>query len=763
MNTFEPRQNTWNSRVRNLLKMNQDITECQHFSNGNIIFQKIFTSLKKVDTLLFLCLVGFVTLIPLIFYPQVKSTFTMPKLLILRWISLASILLLTYKMYTERSFSYLKTRFLNYLSFYAIAVLLSTIFSVQIYASLFGTYGRFVGIFTLLNFLYLPFLAINVIKTKKQLHALITISIGIAFALAVFGLMQKYSDPDTSKWGAVFQKIVGNSKYWTQDPTDRVFGTVGHSNHFGAYLSFHVMLALGMLLMLKNWWKRILLGFSAVIMVMTVFGTASRGALLGLVAGAAVFALFTLKIIWPKNEKKGYSILAAFVGMLLILFILRGFLLEKAKTLNVVQRSLETIQFMREGNIPDRVSWWYSSWEMFKDRPIFGQGLSTFSEVYNGYRRRDYRVPENIQDTTTPEYAHMEFFDILATQGIVGIVFYFLLIGSVLLLLAKSVWKGKKSDQWVHLGILTALITYLGQVLLSFGVITTLIFFWLFLGIGIVAVFLDRSEEVQEKKIALGKKTVLIIACGVLFLSLAGFYFAFRHFEAEYYFRQAKQESKLGNFQQAWIYYQKTIYLMPYEYVYFHDYAEDLFNVTSEYITRSSDEQVSTLEKNFYEIVGVFMRAIEISPKQPYLHANLGLAYLTVSDIYGQLHRKEDAKKLYELGVQEYKNSIELGKNNPIYPYTLGYAYYKLNEFENAIPYLQMALEIRDPMKNIYYLLASSYFQIGDKVKALEWVQKAQEDDSETAEEHQLFKDIVGAGTDIDPEIETEIDTRTNL
>lgn len=733
------------------------------------------TSLKKIDTLLFLCLVGLVTLIPLIFYPEVKSTFTMPKLLMLRWISFTSILLVTFKMYKERSFSYLQSGFLKYLGIYAVVAVLTTLFSVQIYASLFGTYGRFVGIFTLLNFLYLIFLAIHVIKTKKQLHALITISIGMAFALAIFGLMQKYSDPNTSKLGATFQRIVGDPKFWTQDPTDRVFGTIGHSNHFGAYLSFHVMLALGMLLMMKDWWKRMMLGFSAVIMVFTVFGTASRGALLGLVAGMMVFLFFTLKIIWPRN-KGGYVIVTIFIGMLLALFALRGPLLEKAKTLNVVQRSLETIQFMKDGNIPDRVSWWYSSWEMFKDHPFLGQGLSTFSEVYNGYRRKDYRAPGNIQDTTTPEYAHMEFFDILATQGIVGFFSYVLLVGSVLMLLAKAVWRGKKSNRWLHLGILAALITYLAQVLLSFGVITTLTFFYLFIGVGVAAVFLDAKEdelpavdplhlqskecfskvpyasshkkgrtkyEFQEKKIMLGGKTYFI-AFVILFFAIAGYYFSFRQFEAEYYFRQAKQQSKLGNFQQAWTYYQKTIYLMPYEYVYFHDYAEDLFTVTSKYITMKSDEEV--LNRNFVEVVGVYLRAIELSPFQPYLHANLGLAYLAISDIYSQLQRMDDARKLHEFGVEEYKTAIKLGKNNPIYAYTLGYAYHQLNEYANAIPYLQMALEIRDPMNNIYYLLASSYFHIGDKVKALEWIQKAREDDSETAEEHQLLKDIVDVG-----------------
>src|SRR5690606_4640907 len=78
--------------------------------------------------------------------------------------------------------------------------------------------------------------------------------------------------------------------------------------------------------------------------------------------------------------------------------------------LPIIDRTVATITAARDGIVPDRVSWWMSSLDMIAERPLLGFGLSTYRDVYNQFRRTDYRTLENngMQDIITPETAHNE-------------------------------------------------------------------------------------------------------------------------------------------------------------------------------------------------------------------------------------------------------------------------------------------------------------------------------------------------------------------
>ncbi|MBI5754911.1 O-antigen ligase family protein, partial [Candidatus Peregrinibacteria bacterium] len=433
-------------------------------------------SLKKYltpSTLLFAILLGISVVVAVIVNIEVKSSFNMPKLFALRLFTIAAIIISAYQMWRSGSFSYIKTRFNRYLAIYSIVIFFVTIFSVQIDASIIGTEGRFLGIITMFNFFLLAFLTMNTLTTRKRLIIFISVSTATAFLLAIYGLMQNASDIATyPRLAPIVQKIVGDPAHWTQDPTDRVFGTMGHANHFGAYLAFHIMLLGGLILTVKKWWAKILMAMAGLIMFSAVMTTESRGAIVALVAGIFIFAIFSAKIEWNGIKRWKWPILGLFVAMILVVGIFQGQIVEKVKNSGLGQRTIGTIQFLQAGNIPDRVSWWFSSFEMFADHPILGQGLSTYKDVYNLYRRLDYKVPGDEQDTTTPESTHMAYFNILAEQGIVGLTAYIFFIGFVVFTLGKFVWLSTTNISTYHsiiIGILAALTTYLVQVLMSFG------------------------------------------------------------------------------------------------------------------------------------------------------------------------------------------------------------------------------------------------------------------------------------------------------
>lgn len=674
------------------------------------------------SALLFTILLGISVVVAVIVNIEVKSAFNMPKLFALRLFTIAVMLVWAYQIWRHGSFSYIKTRFNRYIVTYGIAMLFSTIFSAQIYASIIGIEGRFLGIITMLNFFLLAFLTMNTLTTRKRLIIFISVSLSTAFLLAIYGLMQSVSNSEMyPRLAPIVQKVVGDPAHWTQDPTDRVFGTMGHANHFGAYLAFHIMLLGGLIATAKKWWAKIVLTIAGLVMIAAVTATASRGAMIALSAGIFVFAIFSAKIGWNGIKRWKWLILGAFGAMIIATGIFHGKIWDTAKNSGLGQRTIGTIQFLQSGNIPDRVSWWFSSFEMFADHPILGQGLSTYKDTYNLYRRLDYKVPGDEQDTTTPESTHMGYFNILAEQGIVGFTAYILLITFVLFALAKYAWRGNATTyQYISTSILAALAVYLTQVLMSFGEIATLTYFYMFLGVGMSTVFLAKEakgEPIPLQTIAFFKKKNLIAGALILF-SIIFLNFSWKQYRAEFFYRQAKKAFMAKDAQAAWANYQETINLRPWEYVYYTEFAEDIFAATLD----STD--LPTVEQNFQKIFELYEKAIKISGKQPYIRANYGLAYLTLADVYSQLSRPEEATALYERGIEEYQKAIEYGRNNPIYSYTLAQGLLKLSRFESAIEYYEIALKIREPFKDSYFGIAESYFGLGKYDKAREYAEK---------------------------------------
>ncbi|MBI2453205.1 O-antigen ligase family protein [Candidatus Peregrinibacteria bacterium] len=694
-------------------------------------------SLKKyltIENALFCCLLGFVVVIPFIFNREVNSVFVMPKLFALRIITLLSILLWTYKIWKENIWSFIKTRFNQYVLLYGVVSIITTVFSVQIWASILGDYGRFIGIFTVLNLLFLSFLALNVIQKESHLKILIIFSIVTAFLLSLYGLMQGYSDASISRFGEFFQKIVGDPQRWSQDPLKRVFGTLGHSNHFGAYLAFNAMLGLSFIFTTKKWWQRAVLLVMFVTMVAALLASASRGALGAFLVGILVFGIFFLRMNWQKIKKVSIVIIIVISVLFIGAFFLRKPLIEKASNLTLVKRTIENIQYIRQGNIPDRISWWLSSFEMFKDRPILGQGLSTYKDVFNAYRRTDYRVPYDIQDEITPESAHMEYINTLATQGVVGLLTYLMMIGYVVMALIKFVGKNNEEmdGRWIALGILTAIITHLTQVLLNFGVIPTLTFFHIFLGLGMAVVLKNKKEmhviNVKKKKIWI----LAIVMIGVV----TSFYFSLRNYRAEYFLGQANEALAKGNVQEAWQNYEAAVANGPHEYEYKVKFAEDIFEVT-----KQSDD-INVVETNFAKAIELFEEAIKIGRGMPHIQANAGLVYLTLADVYRQIGQTEKSQVFFEKGIEAYKKSLEKSGNNPLFSYTLAKALEFFGRYREASEYFEKTLEIRDPFRDTYTHLAINYHKLGDVEKTLEFGEKGLAQDPSNEEIKKVLQEI---------------------
>ena len=132
-----------------------------------------------------------------------------------------------------------------------------------------------------------------------------------------------------------------------------------------------------------------------------------------------------------------------------------------------------------------RTSMWKSSFPWIRDNALFGTGLDTIKFYFPKYRRPEYGKLEGGHNFT-PDRLHNEYLNTLATKGVLGFVsFYIVFIGGTIISLLLFIKKDATPQQFLIVGLIGGSLVYLGQVLFNFGVVATLIYFYLFLSLGV--------------------------------------------------------------------------------------------------------------------------------------------------------------------------------------------------------------------------------------------------------------------------------------
>ena len=171
------------------------------------------------------------------------------------------------------------------------AYLLSTLFSVVSRQSLWGSYQRLQGTFSMISYIVLFFLTLNALRNEKQWRRLQYTIILVSLPIALYGVIQHYG-LDPLPWGG--------------DTVQRVASSMGNSIFLAAWLIMAVPLTLERLMTATR--KMLLdergtstdalvagaLLFVLVIQLLAILFTQSRGPWIGLAMGLYVFGLLVL-------------------------------------------------------------------------------------------------------------------------------------------------------------------------------------------------------------------------------------------------------------------------------------------------------------------------------------------------------------------------------------------------------------------------------------------------------------------------------------
>ena len=154
----------------------------------------------------------------------------------------------------------------------------------------------------------------------------------------------------------------------------RIGSTFGHPNHFGSYVAPLTVWAWYFALAPGRW--RRLAGVAAGLpMAAAIVASGARGAILGMVAGAAVFLLLAVSARGPLARRRllAWGLAGAVIAIVAGAFFVAGVMPVPRGLSSRLTATFEVVQ---------RVYYWVVGWTMFAGHPLTGVGPGGFDRLF---------------------------------------------------------------------------------------------------------------------------------------------------------------------------------------------------------------------------------------------------------------------------------------------------------------------------------------------------------------------------------------------
>jgi putative inorganic carbon (HCO3(-)) transporter len=257
---------------------------------------------------------------------------------------------------------------------------------------------------------------------------------------------------------------------------ERVSGPIGEANDFAYVLAS--VLPFGVYLTLRDRRLRVLWALCSAVIVLALFGTLSRGALVG-VAAVVLWAVAT------RRTRIGGVVAGTIVvaGTLLLAFTLwRPLIDERLAAKSVVAQA----------NVDSREAYWSAAARMAADHPILGVGPGRFGEEASNYVLND---PINIDKPVV----HNSYLEVLAEGGVPTLIAFIALIFGSWRLLARARVRFRERDDRDGLRIVAATQASLVVAIVSANFLSVQITIPLWLLAGIAAVLAYQAAPPKRR------------------------------------------------------------------------------------------------------------------------------------------------------------------------------------------------------------------------------------------------------------------------
>lgn len=665
-------------------------------------------------------------LTPLTFLPSTSELFEFNKMVL---VYAATALIATawaIRMVLNKKFIIKRTILDIPLVLFLISQIISTVFSIDFYTSIFGYYTRFNGgLLSTICYLILYWAFVSNF-TKEYVVKLFKTMLASAVIVAIWGTLEHFG----VSLSCVLLRGEFNAACWVQDVQTRVFATFGQPNWLAAYLLALAPLTWAFALKAKTkkqYW--IYQGLNLLFFATLLF-TKSRSGILGLIFANILFwenKINTLKganfIMRPvliffaliarriprlpgisTGLNKSELQTARFYGKQLLIFhaIYLGLVLligtpwtpNLSQILNpqpqtkaeIVTQSGTVIELDGTESGTLRTIVWRGALELWKKYPLFGSGVETFA--YSYYQVR----PAVHNDTSEWDFlynkAHNEFLNYAANSGSFGLLSYMSIIAVFMVFIFKKIFHDKKSS-YFEISLLSGFSGLLVSNFFGFSTVATSLVFFLFPAMS-YALMTEKPDQVKQAS----KQNMLFF--GILLICAFLIFNIWKYWDADIQYAKAKRLLDTGQPEAALTSVDQAIYKNPYAAVYFDTKAHAYAMLAAESGDEEKSKQLASLAASTSE------KTVSLSPRNTNLIKSRSNLFVDLSSIDQQYLRQS---------IQTLLPLLEYAPTDPSIYYRIGLNLATDGHEEEGIAFIQQAVELKPDYKRARMALAYIYQQ----------------------------------------------------
>ena len=642
--------------------------------------------IKISDRLIEYSFLAIIFLIPIYFafLQENYNIFDLNKLIIFRILLLVILLIYTAKIFLAGK---VETRhgasvrgnglffwliFLIFLSF-----LLSTIFSLQPQLSLWGSYERQQGLYSLANYLLLAVLLVLFSPSGKIIRKIIIAVICSAFIASLYGLTQYfYLDPLN----------------WSESAlsSGRIFSTLGQPNSFGHYLILVIPVTVyGLFFLAKKFLIRTAVAILLALELWCLLATYSRGAWLGFLA-MVIAAIILILFLKKKHQFAAGAIITIFLALALIISLNLASQsgADKSGANNLINR-VKSIFDLRSGSNKIRLYYWQAasqeianaSWQ----RLILGNGPETLDSVFVKYYRPEWGIYEKIN--TYPDRAHNLILDIILTYGLAGLLALLLFFGYLFYSAGKYLLSQNKltQDDWLIAALLIALVGYFVNNIFSFSL--TVAYLYLYLYAALIWLLVNQLEGERQFSLSLSLFSKIVIWTALLTVGWLFIYYQnVNIWLADFYYIKVKRAEVRADCQAIFTNLEKVVDYNPASTFYKEHFIKHYLNCFS---TLPNQEDQIVLQDN------VIAQANSIGSREYQYNTWLNIAHAKA--LFGFSLNAD----YYQSAEADYQRLIAINPYLTLAYKDLGRMKLWQKNYNQAIVYFKQALKVAPPLDHV--------------------------------------------------------------
>lgn len=295
--------------------------------------------------------------------------------------------------------------------------------------SMWSNFERMEGFATIIHVFAYFFAASAILSTERLWKRFFETSMVASALVSIYAVFQMWGWVTASSGGA------------------RLDSTLGNATYLAVYMLFSVFTALILIYKESVTWKRASLALVALLNVIILFNTGTRGAILGVLGGLIVSA--ALVALFAKGERAKRIVAASVVGgVILLVLVFLGI-----RNTDFVRNSSTLGRFaslsLDDAKTQARYYIWPMAIEGWKERPILGWGQENFNYVFN-----ERYHPKLYGQEQWFDRAHNAPLDWLVAAGSLGFLGYLSLFGAALWL----IWRRSPQTSLTEKSLLTGLL-----------------------------------------------------------------------------------------------------------------------------------------------------------------------------------------------------------------------------------------------------------------------------------------------------------------